>query len=77
MLVTVQPGVQQMLERSGYVAEVGPGRIVFSKGEALRTAYPLLDSAICRDCTARIFEECQQALPNGEPRQAGCGPAAA
>ncbi len=68
MLVTVQPGVQQMLERSGYVAEVGPGRIVFSKGDALRTVYPLLDSGICRTCTLRIFEECQRALPNGEAR---------
>ncbi len=77
MLVTVQPDVRQMLERSGYVAEEGAERIVFSKGTALRMLYPLLDSAICRDCTARIFEECQQALPNGEPRQAGCGAAAA
>jgi SulP family sulfate permease len=71
MLVTVQPEVQRMLERSGYVAEEGRERIVFSKGEALRTLYPLLDSGVCRVCAARIFEECQQALPNGEPRAAG------
>jgi SulP family sulfate permease len=71
MLVTVQPEVQRMLERSGYVAEEGRERIVFSKGEALRTLYPLLDSGICRGCAARIFEECQHALPNGEPRAAG------
>jgi SulP family sulfate permease len=68
MLVTVQPDVKRMLERSGCLDEVGPGRIVFSKGEALRTVYPLLDSSTCRTCTLRIFEECQRALPNGEAR---------
>lgn len=68
MLVTVQPDVQRMLQRCGYLDEAGPGRIVFSKGEALRTVYPLLDSSICRNCTLRIFEECQRALPNGEVR---------
>jgi SulP family sulfate permease len=71
MLVTVQPGVRETLERVGYIAEEGGDRIVFSKGDALRTLYPLLDSGICRDCRLRIFEECQQALPNGEARAAG------
>lgn len=71
MLVTVQPTVRETLVRVGFVAEEGADRIVFSKGDALRTIYPLLDSDICRRCTVRTFEECQQALPNGEPRAGG------
>jgi len=71
MLVTVQPGVRASLQRAGYIAEEGEDRIVFSKGEALRTVYPLLDAGICRDCTVRVFEECQRALPDGAPRTDG------
>ena len=74
MLVTVQPGVRDSLQRAGYVTEEGDERIVFSKGEALRIVYPLLDAGICRDCTVRIFEECQGALPGGEPRPDGGPP---
>jgi SulP family sulfate permease len=68
VLVTVQPGAWQMLERSGYVAAEGRERLVAHKGEALRALYPLLDSEICRRCDLRLFEECQRALPNGELR---------
>jgi SulP family sulfate permease len=71
MLVAVQPAAWQMLERAGYIAEQGAERIVAHKGEALRRIYPLLDPAVCRDCTARLFEECQAALPGGEPRTPG------
>jgi SulP family sulfate permease len=68
MLVGVQPGAWKMLERAGYFEEEGMTRIVAHKGDALRTVYPLLDNDICRRCTVRLFEECQHALPNGEPR---------
>jgi len=68
MLVALQPAARQMLERAGYIAEEGTERIVAHQGEALRRIYPLLDPAVCRDCTARVFEECQDALPGGEPR---------
>jgi SulP family sulfate permease len=69
LLVAVQDGARRMLERSGYVAVEGEERIVANKGDALRRVYPLLDSEICRSCTVRLFEECQRALPNGEPRE--------
>jgi SulP family sulfate permease len=34
----------------------------------VRPIYAKLDSEICRNCTSRIFAECQKALPNGEQR---------
>jgi sulfate permease, SulP family len=79
VLVAVQAGARQMLERSGYVAAEGEARIVAHKGEALRMLYPLLDNETCRRCSLRLFEECQQRLPNGESRAApeGATPAGA
>jgi len=68
VLITVQPGARRMLERAGYLASEGNQGAFAHKGEALRSVYPRLDSEICRRCTVRLFEECQQALPNGEPR---------
>ncbi len=73
VLLAVQPGAWLMLERSGYVAEHGKDGIVAHKGEALRRVYPLLDNEICRACSARLFEECQLALPSGELRQPADG----
>jgi SulP family sulfate permease len=68
VLVGVQPAVQNLLGRSGAIAEIGPARLVAHKGEAIRNLYPQLDPDVCRSCTRRVFEECQARLPNGEPR---------
>jgi SulP family sulfate permease len=67
-IVGAQPAVQQMLERSDHIADIGVDRLIGHKGDALRAAYPLLDSAVCRNCTKRVFEECHVALPDGTPR---------
>lgn len=69
MLVAVQPQAWEMLERTGYLAEQGTQWIFGHKGDALRAVYPLLNSEVCRHCTVRLFSECQDALPNGEPRE--------
>jgi len=65
LIVGAQPTVQQMLERSGACAALGAGRLIAHKGEALHAVYPLLDAAVCRACTRRVFEECHAALPDG------------
>jgi sulfate permease, SulP family len=70
-IIGAQPAVRDMLERSGALADIGAGRLVAHKGEALRMAYPLLDPELCRRCTVRVFEECQTRLPDGTPREAG------
>lgn len=67
-LIGAQHNVWELMSRGGQLEIVGPERLVAHKGEALRVVYPLLDSEICRDCTRRVFNECQAALPNGELR---------
>jgi sulfate permease, SulP family len=66
-IVNAQPDVQRMLQRSEGIASIGVERLVAHKGDALRSAYALLDSAVCGRCTARVFEECQYQLPDGRP----------
>ena len=68
-LVGVQPDLCEMLRRSGQVDTVGDDQIFQHKGDALKTIYPQLDNEICRTCTARIFYECNVALPDGTPRE--------
>jgi SulP family sulfate permease len=65
-LVGLPPAARQGLERAaGGSAEI----LHFAhKGEALSALYPRLDSAVCRACELRVFEECQRALPDGTPR---------
>ena len=67
-LVGVQPSFYGMLNRGGHAEAVGRENIFDHKGEAIQAIYPRLDSDICRSCTARIFLECQRALPDGTPR---------
>ncbi|MDP3420769.1 MAG: SulP family inorganic anion transporter [Thiobacillus sp.] len=68
-LVGVQPDLCEMLRRSGQVDVVGENQIFRHKGDALQTIYPRLDNEICRTCTARVFHECNVALPDGTPRE--------
>jgi SulP family sulfate permease len=67
LVVGAQPVVRHMLERSEAIAALGPDRMIDHKGDALRMVYPQLDSAVCKRCTLRVFEECQAGLPDGTP----------
>jgi SulP family sulfate permease len=49
---------------------VGEEQIFRHKGDAIQAIYPRLDNEICRNCTARIFRECDIALPDGTLREA-------
>jgi len=68
-LVGVQPDLCEMLRRSGEVDTIGEDHIFRHKGEAIQAIYPRLDNEICRTCTARVFHECNVALPDGTPRE--------
>ncbi len=60
--------VRQVLERGGFLDRIGRDRVFVTKDEAIRTIYRKLTPAICRDCSARIFNECTTTLPDGTPR---------
>ncbi len=65
-----QPAVD-MLERTGHLREIGAENLFAIGQNVIDALYPKLDVAICRTCPARIFRQCQVALPNGEPRTPG------
>ncbi|HEX6007854.1 MAG TPA: SulP family inorganic anion transporter [Burkholderiales bacterium] len=59
-----------LLERGGYMKDIGWENVFPVKTRAVAAIYPKLDTEICRNCRALIFQECRVALPNGEPRVA-------
>jgi SulP family sulfate permease len=60
--------VRSVLERGGYLDEIGEQNLFPVKTRALGVIYPRLDTEICRVCKIRIFRECKIMLPNGETR---------
>ncbi|MEO5764349.1 MAG: SulP family inorganic anion transporter [Casimicrobiaceae bacterium] len=67
-LCNLKPPVRDVLEASGAMAALGAAQVHFWKADALRTIYATLDSDTCATCTARVFNECQAALPDGRLR---------
>jgi sulfate permease, SulP family len=50
--------VEELLERGGYMAEIGREHVFRGKREAIGGVFTRLDRSICATCRARIFEEC-------------------
>ena len=59
--------VEELLERGGYMAEIGGENVFRGKREAIGGVFTRLDRSICAKCRARIFEECAS-VP--EPKEA-------
>lgn len=57
-LIRVKERVLELLERGGYLVDIGADNIFQSKTHALRTIYRKLDYDICRHCDRRVFVEC-------------------
>jgi SulP family sulfate permease len=57
-----------VLDRAGYLPEIGRENLLAIGQNVIDAIYPKLDSEVCRRCPTRIFKQCQGALPNGEPR---------
>jgi SulP family sulfate permease len=51
--------VEDLLERGGYIADIGHEVIFHGKREAIGKVFAQLDRSICARCRARIFEECR------------------
>ncbi len=67
----MKDAVYELLERGGYLKDIGRENIFSPKDDVIGALYKRLDSDICRTSAARIFAQCHVALPNGEPRAAG------
>ncbi len=61
-----RPEVIQMWQTTGFTRLLGPEHQFPDKRSAIATIFARLDPAICRQCTARIFEECKT-VPGPDP----------
>lgn len=61
-----RPEVIQMWQTTGFTRLLGPEHQFPDKRSAIATIFTRLDPAICRQCTARIFEECRS-VPGPAP----------
>ena len=56
-----------LLERGGYLDVIGRANLFPVKSRPVGAIYRRLDPEVCRNCSLRIFRECHESLPNGEP----------
>jgi len=64
----LKDAVRKVLERGGYLADIGAENVFPAGTRPIAKIYPRLDPEICRTCKVRIFAESQTHLPNGEAR---------
>ena len=62
--------IYQFLRKSDKLDDIGAGGFFPAKSNWSRPVYSTLDPEICRTCKLRIFPECHDTLPDGEPRAA-------
>lgn len=60
--------IYEFLSKSGKLDDIGEDVFFPVMSNWIKPVYATLDSEICRTCKARIFSECHEKLPNGEPR---------
>ena len=61
----LQESALELLERGGYLNDVGEENLFETKGEAIAEIFKRLDRGICVRCEKRIFNECR-AVPKVE-----------
>ena len=72
----LQPSAVAVLDRAGYLPDIGQENLLAIGQNVIDAIYPKLDSEVCRSCPTRIFKQCQGALPNGEARLPAAEPLA-
>ena len=60
--------IYKFLRKSDKLDDIGVGGFFPTMSNWIKPLYATLDTEICRNCQARIFSECHQYLPDGEPR---------
>lgn len=68
-LIRVKDRVMELLERGGYMEEIGRDHVFSSKTEAIRTLYRYFDYNECVTCGRRVFVECAR-MGKQEPTEA-------
>jgi SulP family sulfate permease len=57
-LINVKYGLWESLEECHAMGKIDPNHVFQTKSAALRAIFQRLDKSVCRDCKARIFQEC-------------------
>ena len=60
--------IYKFLRKADKLDDIGTGGFFPTKSNWIKPIYATLDPEICRSCKARIFSECRDKLPDGEPR---------
>jgi len=60
--------VYQFLRKADKLDDIGEAGFFPAQSNWIKAVYATLDPEICRNCKARIFDECQTYLPDGEKR---------
>ena len=55
----LQDNARELMERGGYLRDVGEENLFDTKGEAIAEVFKRLDRGICVRCDKRIFNECR------------------
>jgi len=60
--------IYQFLRKADKLDDIGVGGFFPTMSNWIKPIYSTLDATICRNCKVRIFSECRDKLPDGEPR---------
>jgi SulP family sulfate permease len=60
--------IYKFLRKADKLDDIGAGGFFPAKSNWIKPVYSTLDPEVCRTCKARIFSECHDKLPDGEPR---------
>jgi len=60
--------IYKFLHKSDKLGDIGESNFFPTMANWIKPVYATLDPEICRNCSARIFAECHDKLPNGEAR---------
>lgn len=60
--------IYKFLRQSDKLDDIGVGGFFPTMSNWIKPIYATLDPAICKNCKVRIFSECHDKLPDGEPR---------
>ncbi|MEX2163783.1 MAG: SulP family inorganic anion transporter [Sulfuricaulis sp.] len=65
-LSKVKDEVYGILNRGGFIHDLGVGNVFTTKNDAIKNIFDRLDKSICERCDKRIFLECQSVEYRGE-----------